>query len=156
LILLRASSPSEAFQAWFAVSLGHPSLDKLRLFLHRREVSLSQDGPGKKVLVVGDDEETRHVLRVLCESEELQVVGEAANGVEAVPAALRLQPDFVILDLVPEMDGQRTAEVLRAVAPGARMVAFSVWLEKAPPWADSFLNRERISDLMPLLNAFIR
>ena len=156
MILFRASRPSDAPRAPFAGRSGDPSLDKLRLFLHRREVSLRQDGPGKKVLVVGDDEETRHVLRVLCESEELHVVGEAANGVEAVPVALRLQPDFVILDLVPEMDGQRTAEVLRAVAPGSRMVAFSVLLEEAPPWADSFLNRERISDLMPLLNTFIR
>jgi CheY-like chemotaxis protein len=120
-------------------------------------VSLSQNGLGKKVLVVGDDEENRHVLRLLCESEELEVVGEAANGVEAVPLALRLQPDFVILDImVPGLDGQRTAAVLRAVVPGTRIVAFSVLLEKAPPWADSFLNKERISDLMPLLNTFIR
>jgi CheY-like chemotaxis protein len=118
---------------------------------------LNQDGPGKTVLVVDADEENRHALRLLCESEELEVVGEAANGVEAVPVALRFQPDFVILDIMmPELDGQRTAEVLRAVSPGTKIVAFSIQLEKAPAWADSYLNKERVSELMPLLNSFIR
>jgi CheY-like chemotaxis protein len=119
-------------------------------------VKLNQDGLGKRVLVVVEDEENRHVLRLLCESEDLEVVGEAPNGVEAVPLVLRLEPDFVILDLMmPELDGQRTAEVVRAVSPGTKLVAFSVLLEAAPPWADAYLNKERISELMPLLNAFI-
>jgi CheY-like chemotaxis protein len=120
-------------------------------------VELSRNSLGKTVLVVVEDEENRHVLRLLCESEELEVIGEAANGVEAVPLALRLEPDFVILDIMmPELDGQRTAEVLRAVSPKTKIVAFSVLLEKAPPWADAYLNKERISELMPLLNTFIR
>ncbi|MEA2505615.1 MAG: hypothetical protein QOH48_233 [Actinomycetota bacterium] len=120
-------------------------------------MTLNQDGLGRKVLVVVDDEENRHVLRLLCETEDLEVVGEAANGVEAVPLALRLQPDFVILDIMmPSLDGHRTAEVLKGVAPQAKIVAFSVQLEEAPPWADAYLNKERISQLMPLLNTFIR
>jgi CheY-like chemotaxis protein len=120
-------------------------------------VGLSQDGHGNKVLVVVEDEENRHVLRLLCEAEELEVIGEAPNGIEAVPVALRLQPDFVILDIMmPELDGQRTAEVLRAVAPGAKIVAFSVLLERAPAWADAYLNKARISTLEPLLDSFIR
>jgi two-component system, NarL family, invasion response regulator UvrY len=118
---------------------------------------LSQNGLGKRVLIVNDDEENCHVLRLLCESEELEVVGEAGNGVEAVPLALRLQPDFVILDItMSDLDGQRTAEVLRGVAPNTKIVAFSVLLDKAPPWADAFLNKERISGLMPLLDTLIR
>jgi CheY-like chemotaxis protein len=120
-------------------------------------VELNRDGLGKRVLVVVEDEENRHVLRLLCESEDLEVVGEAPNGVEAVPLVLRFQPDFVILDLMmPELDGQRTAEVVRAVSPGTKLVAFSVRLEATPPWADSYLNKERISELMPVLNTLIR
>lgn len=118
---------------------------------------MNQDGLGGKVLVIDDDEENRHALRLLCEAEDLQVVGEAANGVEALPLVLRLQPDFVILDImVPDLDGERTAEVLRGVAPQAKIVAFSVLLQEAPPWADAYLNKERISQLMPLLDTFIR
>jgi CheY-like chemotaxis protein len=109
------------------------------------------------VLIVDDDEEIRHVLRILCESEGLAVIGEAANGVEAVPLALRHQPDFVILDyMLPRLDGEGAAEILRTITPESRIVAFSAILEEQPGWADAYLNKERIAELMPLLRTFIR
>lgn len=111
----------------------------------------------KTVLIVDDDEEIRHVLRLLCETEGLDVVGEAGNGVEAVPLALRHQPDFVILDfMLPRLDGEGAAEILRAVTPESRIVAFSAILDEQPDWADAYLNKERITELMPLLRTFIR
>jgi CheY-like chemotaxis protein len=116
----------------------------------------SADGE-KSVLIVDDDEEIRHVLRILCETEGLIVVGEAANAVEAVPLALKNQPDFVILDyMLPRLDGEGAAEILRAITPGTKIVAFSAILEEQPPWADAYLNKERIAELMPLLRTFIR
>ena len=109
------------------------------------------------VLIVDDDEEVRHVLRLLCEQEEMHVVGEAANGVEAVPLALRNQPDFVILDYrLPRLDGETAAEILRAVTPSSKIVAFSAFLDRQPDWADAYLNKDRIAELMPLLRTFIR
>ena len=111
----------------------------------------------RTVLIVDDDEEIRHVLRILCETEGLNVVGEAANGVEAVPLALRHQPDFVILDyMLPRLDGEGAAEILRTITPESRIVAFSAILDQQPAWADAYLNKERISELMPLLKTFIR
>ena len=111
----------------------------------------------KTVLIVDDDEEIRHVLRLLFESEQMTVVGEAANGAEAVPLALNHQPDFVILDYrLPQLDGKGAAEVLRAVVPGTKIVAFSAFLDERPAWADAYLNKDRISELMPLLRSFIR
>jgi YesN/AraC family two-component response regulator len=119
-----------------------------------REHTLSAEGT---VLIVDDDEEIRHVLRLLCEAESLSVVGEAANGVEAVPLALSHQPQFVILDYkLPKLDGENAAEILRAVVPGTRIVAFSAFLERQPDWADAYLNKDRITELMPLLRSFIR
>lgn len=109
------------------------------------------------VLIVDDDDEIRHVLRLLCENEGLDVIGEAANGVEAVPLALRHQPDFVILDyMLPRLDGEGAAEILRAVSPDSRIVAFSAILESQPEWADAYLNKDRITELMPLMRSFIR
>ena len=109
------------------------------------------------VLIVDDDEEVRHVLRILCETEGLNVIGEASNGVEAVPLALRHQPDFVILDyMLPRLDGEGAAEILRTITPESRIVAFSAILDEQPRWADAYLNKERISELMPLLRTFIR
>ena len=108
------------------------------------------------VLIVDDDIEVRHVLRLLCESENFEVIGEASNGVEAVPPALKHQPDFVILDYkLPRLDGEGAAEIMRSISPSSKIVAFSAVLEKQPRWADAYLNKERISDLMPLLQTFI-
>ena len=111
----------------------------------------------KTVLIVDDDEEIRHVLRILCETEGMKVVGEASNGVETVPLALAYQPDFVILDyMLPRLDGEGTAEILRAITPQSKIVAFSAILDEQPNWADAYLNKDRIAELMPLLRTFIR
>ena len=110
-----------------------------------------------RVLIVDDDEEIRHVLRLLCETHDMKVVGEAENGVQAVALALREQPRFVILDyMLPRLDGEGTAELLRTVAPDIKIVAFSAILDSQPPWADAYLNKERVTELMPLLQSFIR
>ena len=111
----------------------------------------------KTVLIVDDDEEIRHVLRVLCETEGMEVVGEASNGVEAVPLALQHQPDIVILDyMLPRLDGEGAAEILRTLTPDSKIVAFSAILDRQPKWADAYLNKERIGDLAPLLGSLIR
>jgi CheY-like chemotaxis protein len=121
------------------------------------------DGPqgralaGQTVLIVDDDEEIRHVLRMICEQAGLEVVGEASNGVEAVTFALQHHPDFAILDYrLPRLDGEGAAEILRAVTPTTKIVAFSALLEERPRWADAYLNKDRVAELMPLLQTFIR
>jgi CheY-like chemotaxis protein len=121
------------------------------------------DGPqgqalgGQTVLIVDDDEEIRHVLRMICEQAGLAVVGEASNGVEAVTFALQHHPDFAILDYrLPRLDGEGAAEILRAVTPTTKIVAFSALLEERPRWADAYLNKDRVAELMPLLQTFIR
>jgi CheY-like chemotaxis protein len=121
------------------------------------------DGPqhqalaGQTVLIVDDDEEIRHVLRMICEQAGLDVVGEASNGVEAVTFALQHHPDFAILDYrLPRLDGEGAAEILRAVTPTTKIVAFSALLEERPRWADAYLNKDRVAELMPLLQTFIR
>ena len=118
----------------------------------------TEEGVNRKtVLIVDDDEEIRHVLRLLCERDGLQVVGEATNGVEAVPLALKHQPTFVILDYkLPRLDGAGAAEIMRTVTPESKIVAFSAILDRQPKWADAYLNKERIGDLVPLLGTLIR
>ena len=119
--------------------------------------SQSKTLAGQTVLIVDDDEEIRHVLRMICEQAGLDVVGEASNGVEAVTFALQHHPDFAILDYrLPRLDGEGAAEILRAVTPTTKIVAFSALLEERPRWADAYLNKDRVGELMPLLQTFIR
>lgn len=108
------------------------------------------------VLLVDDDEDVRHALRLLFELDGFAVVGEAANGVEGATLVRRHQPDFVVLDqLMPRLGGGGTAAILRALAPTSKIVAFSAVLDRRPPWADAFLNKDRVSEVVPALRAMI-
>lgn len=108
------------------------------------------------VLIVGDDKEIRHALRLLFEFEDFFVAGEPSNGVDAICFAIRLRPDFVVIDHgMPRIDGEPSAEILRAVAPETRIVAFSAELTTRPGWADAYLNKVRISQVAPLLTALM-
>jgi len=114
------------------------------------------DNDRKTILIVDDDPEIRHALRLLFEFESFEVVAEATHGMEAIPIALKHQPDFVILDyLMPKLDGYKTAEILRGVAPEARIVAFSAVLDAKPNWADAYLNKDRIAEIAPLLASLV-
>ncbi len=60
-----------------------------------------------RVLVVDDSPTTREVLTwILQEDPEIEVVGQAADGRQAVEMTLQLKPDLITMDIVmPEMDG---------------------------------------------------
>ncbi|HYN92919.1 MAG TPA: response regulator transcription factor [Pilimelia sp.] len=75
-----------------------------------------------RVLVADDQALVRAGFGVLIESaDDLEVVGMAANGAEAVELAASTRPDVVLMDIrMPVMDGlQATAEILRSPAAGA-------------------------------------
>jgi CheY-like chemotaxis protein len=109
-----------------------------------------------KVLIVDDDEAIARLLRIVFEVDGFIVVGEARDGLEALAIAMRERPDFVVLDyLMPGPDGAKTALSLRAIVPGARIVAFSVALEEKPYWADAFLNKRRIKEVVPVVEELL-
>jgi DNA-binding NarL/FixJ family response regulator len=75
----------------------------------------------------------RQGLRTFLELDpELEVVGEAADGREAVHMAQRLRPDVVLMDLLmPEMDGIAATQVIRRDLPETEVVALTSVLEDA-------------------------
>jgi DNA-binding NarL/FixJ family response regulator len=90
-----------------------------------------------RVLIVDDHEVVRQGLRTFLElhgdlrSPKIEVVGEAANGVEAVELSIRLQPDIVLLDLVmPEMDGIKATAKIVERAPGTRVIILTSFGEQ--------------------------
>src|SRR5919112_2641486 len=81
-----------------------------------------------RVLIVDDIPETRdHLTKLLGFESDIEVVGSAASGVEAIDLALRLNPDVVLMDInMPDMDGIATTEHLSSRVPSAAVVMMSV------------------------------
>jgi DNA-binding NarL/FixJ family response regulator len=79
-----------------------------------------------RVLVVDDHPLTRDALASLLAQGGFDVVGEAADGNDALELAETLQPDLVLLDLsMPELDGLTALPRLRAAAPGCEVVVLT-------------------------------
>ena len=80
-----------------------------------------------RVLVADDYLPFRVMLRHLLDAEDgFEVVGEAADGEQAVARAAELQPDVVMLDLaMPRLDGWEAIPKLAEVAPDARIIVLS-------------------------------
>jgi pilus assembly protein CpaE len=81
-----------------------------------------------RVLVVDDIAETReHIAKLLSFEADMELVGTAAAGSEAIDVAARVQPDVVLMDVnMPGMDGIETSERMARTAPGAAVVMMSV------------------------------
>jgi DNA-binding NarL/FixJ family response regulator len=81
-----------------------------------------------RLLVVDDYEPFRRVVRLIVElRNELQIIGEAADGLECIRKAQRLQPDVILLDIdLPKLNGIKAARRIRQLAPRARILFFSV------------------------------
>jgi DNA-binding NarL/FixJ family response regulator len=84
-----------------------------------------------RVMIVDDHAVVREGLRGFLELQDgIDVVAEAADGAEAVRVASAVKPDVVLMDLVmPELDGVQAMRGLRRVAPGARVVVLTSFLE---------------------------
>jgi DNA-binding NarL/FixJ family response regulator len=81
---------------------------------------------GRRTLVVDDHPLTRSALVGLLEQHSFPVVGEAADGSEAVENARKLQPDLVLLDLtMPGGGGLEALPKLRALAPDCEVVVLT-------------------------------
>jgi len=82
----------------------------------------------KTILVVDDSFVMRTLIKDIVSSDpELQVVGEAANGIETLEKVKQLQPDLLLLDIeMPGMDGIECMKRLKLLSPCKVVVVSSV------------------------------
>ncbi|MFC9584900.1 response regulator [Streptomyces yangpuensis] len=86
--------------------------------------------PPLRIVLCDDERMVRTALRAILEAEaDLEVVGEAATGAEAVPLVRSLAPDVVLMDVrMPEIDGIRaTEQILATMAEPPRIVVVTTF-----------------------------
>jgi DNA-binding NarL/FixJ family response regulator len=80
-----------------------------------------------RVLIADDHEVVRRGVRAIVEAEGIEVIGEAADGSQAVEMALQLKPNVVILDFsLPLLNGLEVARRIKAAAPTIELVMFTM------------------------------
>ncbi len=84
-----------------------------------------------RILIADDHDVVRQGLRMFLKPDrELEIVGEAANGAEALKLARTLKPDVVLMDLLmPEMDGIAATAAIRQELPDIEVLALTSVLE---------------------------
>lgn len=87
-----------------------------------------------RIVIADDHKVVRQGLRMFLRIDpELVIVGEAANGIEALALARELKPDVVLMDvLMPGMNGIAATEAIRRELPDTEVLALTSVLEDAP------------------------
>jgi two-component system chemotaxis response regulator CheY len=100
------------------------------------------------LLIVDDSNIMRRRIERSQQFDELEVVGTAANGLEALELFRATQPDIVTMDItMPQMDGIECIEKLVALRPAVRILVISALADKATAveamekGANGFLNK---------------
>jgi DNA-binding NarL/FixJ family response regulator len=93
-----------------------------------------------RILLVDDFTPWRQsVSSILLAKPELQVVGEASDGPEAVEKAVELKPDLILLDIgLPTLNGIEAARQIRKVAPESKIIFLSQ--ESSPEIIEEAMN----------------
>ena len=81
-----------------------------------------------RVLIVDDLPETRENVRKLLQFEsDIEVIGQAGNGEEAIDMAHQLQPDIILMDInMPGIDGIGASQQISEIAPNVQIIIMSV------------------------------
>ncbi|MGA2812630.1 MAG: response regulator transcription factor [Candidatus Acidiferrum sp.] len=85
-----------------------------------------------RVLIADDHEIVRRGVRAILESREnIEIIGEAVNGREAVNKAAALRPDLIVMDhSMPELDGLEAAIQIRQILPKVPILILSMHEEQ--------------------------
>jgi DNA-binding NarL/FixJ family response regulator len=138
--------------------------------VHAVKKVLSNEGaavqePGVRILVVEDYAKWSHfICSTLEQTQDLTVVGMAADGVEAVEKARQLKPDLILLDIgLPGLDGIEAARRIASSAPQSKIIFITenhdsdIVKEALNTGARGYVLKSRAAcDLMPAIDAVLR
>jgi two-component system, NarL family, response regulator NreC len=84
-----------------------------------------------RILLADDHSVVRQGVRIMLEREGFEIIGEAADGMEAVRLAEKTQPDVAIVDLsMPVMNGITAVGQIRKVSPRTKVVLLTMYTDE--------------------------
>lgn len=102
-----------------------------------------------KILLVDDEADIRQIARLALEALGGFDIEECASGLEAPAAALRFEPDLVLMDvMMPGQDGPQTLQALRTT-PGLRYIPVIFMTAKVQPQEIAALRAHGALDVIP-------
>jgi DNA-binding NarL/FixJ family response regulator len=119
---------------------------------------------GVTILIADDNSRLRALLRrLLAQEPELDIVGEAANGADAIRMARELQPDIIVMDLVmPGVNGLEAMGRIKMNRPATKVIITTVHGESAylraaeASGTDAFLvKRTLMTTLVPTIRRLL-
>jgi DNA-binding NarL/FixJ family response regulator len=117
-----------------------------------------------RILIVDDFKDWRSAVgSILAEDADLEVVGESADGLDAVQKSGELLPDLVLLDIhLPKMNGLEAARQIRRVSPRTKILFLSSYhslevMREALKIGTAFIVKADAGrDLLPIVRAVVR
>jgi DNA-binding NarL/FixJ family response regulator len=117
-----------------------------------------------RILIVDDSERWRHSVRLLlAQADNLEVVSEASDGLEAVQKCEQLRPDLILLDIhLPKLSGFEVARQLSELSPSTKILFLSSYqsldmMEEALKIGSGYVVKVDASrDLLPLIRIMIQ
>jgi len=119
----------------------------------------------KKVFIVDDDPEFRRFLKkFLSDQPGLEIVGEAADGKQALEKVKKIKPDLVLLDIrMPGMDGFSASRLLKRIMPDLQIIIMTIFddLEYKDSVVENgafgYIVKSNLTrDLMPAIHAVLK
>jgi DNA-binding NarL/FixJ family response regulator len=100
----------------------------------------------KRVLIADDNGYVRDVIRTFLHDQvDIEVCGEAVDGVEAIEKTRELKPDLLLLDLsMPNLNGAEAALVLKNTMSDVRIIMFTMYSSKLGPSLTSALGVDAV------------
>jgi DNA-binding NarL/FixJ family response regulator len=100
----------------------------------------------KRVLIADDSTTVRDVMRnYLRDQEEIDICGEAVDGLDALEKAQHLKPDLILLDLVMgEINGAMVASILKQKMPNIRIILFTMYSANVGKWLTSAIGVDAV------------
>ncbi len=118
-------------------------------------VALADERVTSRVLLVDDDDEVLALIPLILREAGFEV-DVASGGPEALFAVGEVAPDIVVLDYrFPDGTGDAVAATIRRVLPSVRIVGFSAVATDGQGWADAFVRKEDVSQLVPTLKRML-